>query len=251
MAESTFKIPDRGSAPPALAGIGRLWGRISPSLVPVLAVVTALLITVPFMILTGGKGDIGRGLRIAGSAYGALLEGSLGLTINDQISADDLRQITALANTASLQSGDLRTLVRAVNDTVTAGLDNAQGYADLFAAFPDVERDTLSELGGDLTSMRAIGEAQIDRIQPLVAELSEDRTAARDLAAHRSTAELLTPEMQTAITALAPSAATMSSDDLYNAMVLVDTYNLSPLSRFAERLDLIRQYNLALDAYLS
>ncbi|MFN8563658.1 MAG: hypothetical protein U0703_19045 [Anaerolineae bacterium] len=40
--------------------IARAWQRISPSLVPLLAVLTALLITVPFMILTGGEGSVSR-----------------------------------------------------------------------------------------------------------------------------------------------------------------------------------------------
>ncbi|MBK8020206.1 MAG: hypothetical protein IPK19_01985 [Chloroflexi bacterium] len=62
----------------------RLWQRISPRLVPLLAVLSAMVLTVPFMILTGGSGDVARGLNIAGTAYAALIEGSIGLVINDR-----------------------------------------------------------------------------------------------------------------------------------------------------------------------
>ena len=84
-------------------GFVRAWQRISPSLVPILAVITALLITVPFMIATGGGGDIGKGLNIAGTAYSALIEGSLGLAINGRVSRSDLDQFLALASTGKLQ----------------------------------------------------------------------------------------------------------------------------------------------------
>ena len=72
----------RPRRPPAVA---RAWQQISPSLVPILAVVTALLITIPFMIVTGGGGDVGKGLNIAGTAYSALIEGSLGVVVNRQV----------------------------------------------------------------------------------------------------------------------------------------------------------------------
>src|ERR1051326_4721606 len=95
--------------PPAVA---RAWQRISPSLVPILAVVTALLITIPFMILTGGGGDVGKGLNIAGTAYSALLEGSLGVVINKQVTRADLDQFLALAQAQPMKQADLRKLSR-------------------------------------------------------------------------------------------------------------------------------------------
>ncbi|MCL4254046.1 MAG: hypothetical protein KJ043_09735, partial [Anaerolineae bacterium] len=58
-----------------------IWGRISPSLVPILAVITALIFAVPFIILIRSGGDINRGLNVAGLAYSGLIEGSVGLAI--------------------------------------------------------------------------------------------------------------------------------------------------------------------------
>ena len=67
----------------------RSWRRISPGLVPVMAVITAFIIGIPFMIFTGARGDLGEGLRVSGTAYSALIEGSTGLVINDLVSRDN------------------------------------------------------------------------------------------------------------------------------------------------------------------
>ena len=71
-----------------MAGVGRFWRRISPSLVPILAVITAIIVTIPLMIVTGGRGDVGKGLNIAGTAWSALFKGRWA-GINDVVSADD------------------------------------------------------------------------------------------------------------------------------------------------------------------
>jgi len=54
--------------PMTINPITRTWMRISPSLVPVFAVITALIMGIPFMIATGAQGDLGRGVNIAGTA---------------------------------------------------------------------------------------------------------------------------------------------------------------------------------------
>ena len=69
MAEQVTVAAPAPKAPGVFTPAARLWQRVSPSLVPILAVLTALIITVPFMIVTGGQGDFGRGLNIAGTAY--------------------------------------------------------------------------------------------------------------------------------------------------------------------------------------
>ena len=52
MVDALNTLP-RPEPPAKLAGFGRFWRRISPSLVPVLAVVTAIIATIPLMIITG------------------------------------------------------------------------------------------------------------------------------------------------------------------------------------------------------
>ena len=142
----------------------RAWGRVSSSLVPVLAVLTALLITIPFMILTGGQGDVGKGVNIAGTAYSALVEGSLGLTINGRVGRSDLAQFLALAGSTPLQQGDLRRLARASADLGTTGLERARRYGAVLAKLPDVSSDDLTALAESLPDIAAIGvDASIDR----------------------------------------------------------------------------------------
>src|SRR5690606_35631089 len=88
------------SAAPAFV---RAWQRISPPLLPIFAVLTALIITVPFMVVTGGRGNLARGLEIVGTAYSALVEGATGLVINDMLTPDNLTLVQRLA----VASGDL------------------------------------------------------------------------------------------------------------------------------------------------
>src|SRR5690349_15850369 len=116
----------------------RAWQQISPSLVPILAVLTALLITIPFMIVTGGGGDVGKGLNIAGTAYSALLEGSLGVVVNRQVGRDNLDQFLALAQNSSMKQADLRRLSRSMTDLSTVGVENARRYGDLLTKLGDI-----------------------------------------------------------------------------------------------------------------
>lgn len=249
MTDTTF-LPKRGSAPPALAGVGRIWGRISPSLVPVLAVVTALIITVPFMMLTGARGDFSRGLNIAGTAYVALLEGATGLTINDQVSLDDLTRVTMLADEmGTVQRSELRDLARAINGYAAAGVDNARRYADALALFPTLDADALTDLGESVIEMRAVGEAQLDAMQPLIIELeAAERSAVRDLAERVRSEGAVTAELQAEIAAIAPSAAALDAETLYTHMRAVEEYGIVRLSAFTERLALIRDAGLTLEA---
>lgn len=252
MAETTLKLPPRGSAPPAFAGIGRAWGRLSSGFVPVLAVITALLITIPFMILTGGRGDIARGLNIAGTAYAALLEGSLGIVVNDQLSEDDLTlfyTVTAAYAGESLTQGELRQLDRAMSDLSQIDQATVLNYALLFGAFPDADGETLTDLGENVAGLRAITEPILEIMHPLIGELEAvDRGAVRELAELIVGAGELTPENQAALIALAPSATDIDSATLYEYLRIIDEYGVVRLTRFITALDALRTQNIAVDS---
>ncbi len=249
MTDTSF-LPKRGSAPPALAGVGRVWGRISPSLVPVLAVITALIITVPFMMITGARGDFSRGLNIAGTAYVALLEGATGLTINDQVSAGDLDGVTTLANAmGTLQRSELRDLSRAISGYAAAGVENARRYTDALALFPALDADALTDLGTSITEMRALGADTLDAMQPLIVELeAAERAAVRDIAERVQSEGAITPELQAEIAVLAPTAAALDAETLFTYMLAVNETGIVRLNAFTERLVLIRAAGLTLDA---
>jgi simple sugar transport system permease protein len=252
MAETT--IPDRATPPSAFAPIGRAWGRISPRLVPLLAVLTALLLTVPFMIITGGRGDFSRGLYIAGTAYSALIEGSLGLAINDTVSLDDLDQVVALAQAevqtgGVLDRGDLRRFALAVGNLVTVGPENARRYAESLAPFTELDDEMLTELGVSITDVEAVGAETLEAMRPLIAELEPlDRGEVRQLAEDYAAMESLSAEDRAALEALAPSAAEYSDEDLLRYMQVLNTEGVVKLARLVAALDTLNEAGVALDS---
>ncbi len=232
-----------GRQPPAIA---RVWQRVTPSLVPILAVVTALLITVPFMILTGGEGSISKGLNIAGTAYSALIEGSLGIVVNREVSRGDFDQFLALARSvdasAPLDRVGLRRLSRSVGDLVTVGMVNAQRYGDLLAKFPDLSSDDIANLADSLPDMAAIGLDRLEAMRPLVTALSAlDRSEVSDLAKRLAALSELPPGQRADLLTTLPVIDQYSDADLLADMKLVDQYGIVRLQRLIERLDLLNQ----------
>ena len=65
--------------PAPIAAFAGLWNRISSSLVPFLAVITAFLFGIPLIMFTAGLDNPGRGLQVSGQAYSALVEGLTGI----------------------------------------------------------------------------------------------------------------------------------------------------------------------------
>lgn len=231
MAESTRQAPSVVSA----------WKRISPALVPILAVVTALLLTIPLMIMTGGGGDVGRGLDIAGSAYSALLEGSLGVAINQQVARHDLDQFLALADTTDLQRGGLRSFARSAADLAVVGIDNAERYGEVVSKFPEISRDDFADLAESLPDMAAIGEARLDAMRPLIEVLVEmERADVNALADELAALDALPSERRAELVEEHPALDQYSDADLLAYMKLVDQYGIVRLQRLAERLDILR-----------
>ncbi|MEP7293087.1 MAG: ABC transporter permease [Chloroflexota bacterium] len=219
----------------------RAWKRISPSLVPIFAVMTALLITIPFMIVTGANGDFSRGLNIAGTAYSALLEGSIGIAINPQVAHDDLDQFLTLAQTTDLQRGNLRRLARSVTDLVGIGINNAQRYGEVLTRFPDISEDDFANLAESLPDIAAIGEERLDVMRALIAALSElDRSEVSDLAAEIAALEELPPDLRARLVTTVPVIDQYADADILASMKLVDQYGIVRLGRLVERLDVLR-----------
>ena len=123
MAEGTLRGPQ------ALAPAARQWRRISPRLVPVFAVLTALIISMLFMMLSTfirvGSVDIGAELNKTGTAYSALIEGSIGVVINNTLTADGLTLARTYASSGEIsprqanQAARLVSTSRAMRSNVT------------------------------------------------------------------------------------------------------------------------------------
>src|SRR6185436_2411535 len=96
-------------------------------------------------------------LNIAGTAYSALIEGSLGVVVNQQVSRADLDQFLALAQSTPLTNSDLRRIARSAGDLATMDTRQARAYGALLTKLPDVSADDLKALADSLPDMAAIG----------------------------------------------------------------------------------------------
>jgi simple sugar transport system permease protein len=243
MAEAALQKPG------ILAPVGRTWVRISPSLMPILAVLTALLITIPFMIVTGGRGDIGRGLGIAGTAYSALIEGSLGIAINDTVSRDDLSLVTIFTERGSFTSRDLRRLGQTAAALAVIGDDPAQRYAEILPTLGELDSAALAELSISIGEAQTVGGDTLEAMRPLIADLSEaERSEVRTLAEQFRGAETLPNNARAEIAALAPSAAELSDDDLLRFMKIVQAEGIVRLNRLVATIDRLTEAGIALDS---
>lgn len=240
---------ERTSTPNPLA---QTWTRISPSLVPVLAVLTALLVTIPFMIATGGDGDLGRGLNIAGTAYSALLEGSLGLAINDRLTPDDLPQVIQMARSeGELTSRELRGLANDIDTLNTLAPGEANSYLAVFEKFPELDDEQLTALAESVEEIKTIGPESLALVEPLVRDLSEmSRGDVRDLTEDYARMEIedLTAEARAELEAVAPSAADYSGPELLTAMDLLDEEGIVKLERILEQQAVLADAGVVLDA---
>ena len=252
MAEALNTLP-RPEPPARLAGFGRFWRRVSPSLVPVLAVVTAIVATIPLMIITGGRGDVGKGLNIAGTAWSALLEGSIGLVINDVVSADDfalLTQIAAADPEGVFDQSDLRRFSRSASDLVSVGTEQAAAYQALFAVLPaELDAQAIDDLAASIETMRAVTPDTLRAMNPLLTELAELPPAdARALAESLAGSPALSAEDRAALEAVAPSATGLDDATVLAWMAIVNEHGVIRLARLNERLDVLEAAAIPLDS---
>lgn len=257
MAEATLQPQPKPASPGFFRSIGNLWARISPPLVPILAVITALIFTVPFMVITGGKGDVGRGLYIAGTAYASLLEGSVGLAINDVVSADDLRQALAFAAAQAstgdtLDRRDLRSLANRIGAVVEITPERARAFAATLASLGDLDDDTITAIAESIEDIRAITPDTLHAIAPMIAELSElERSEVSDLVEPFRDPDNATQEQIDAALAAAPSLAEVDIADALAYLNLVSEHGIVRLGRLEERLALLEAAGVSPDSQIA
>lgn len=236
MTETTLRPPT------VLTPVARTWLRLSPSLVPIFAVLTALIITIPFMIFTGAEGDLGRGLNIAGTAYSALIEGSVGIAVNDIASRDDFDQLLALsrAEGGNLTRSELRSLARGAERLVTIGAEHVERYGAILALFPDLAEDEFIDLMESAADIRAISRDDLAAMTPLLTGLEAlERDQTRDLAARAAAEPELTPELRAEIVALVPASDAFTDDDVYRYLGYVNQFGIVRMVRLSERAALL------------
>lgn len=229
------------------ASIARAWLRISPPLVPILAVLTALIITIPFMMVTGGRGDFGRGLNIAGTAYSALIEGSTGLALNDRVSEDDFSLIAQLASTGDgMTQRELRGLANNLSALNQVGVENALRFRAALALVESLSDEEIVALGEKIPDINAIGVERLRELAPLVADLGAlDRSAARNLLEDYAAMDELSAEDRAALEEDVPSAAEFDDAALLEAMDDLNAEGVVSLERSLEQLAVLDELGIS------
>jgi hypothetical protein len=234
MAETTLR------GPAALEPAARQWRRVSPRLVPLLAVVTALIISMLFMIVialvTTGTVDIGQELNTTGTAYSALLEGSLGIVVNNVLKPEDLTLAKAFIAGKDFAPADVNRAARSAADVAAkSNIAQLARYGAILARFPDLTNEELDELGGRITDIAAVGTETLKAMQPLVADLSQQKPGdVRALAEKVAAEDSLSAQSRAAVEAVAPSAKDISDADLLAYMKIVNEQGPVKLARLVE-----------------
>jgi|YNPNPStandDraft_1061719.scaffolds.fasta_scaffold23962_2 ABC-type uncharacterized transport system permease subunit len=177
MAETAIKAEQQAAPPPKRAQAG--WRRFLPALVPVLAVITAMLVGGIFMIIagtdwaaareglaTGGLPGLWRnllpGLETAGKAYLALLEGSTGLAFGGRSFFRFLPQnlLNTIVRSIPFLLGGLAVGLSFRCDLFNIGAEGQLyaggllaawiGFSPIFAGLPAIVHIPLALLGGIL-----------------------------------------------------------------------------------------------------
>ncbi len=168
----------------------RAWQRLSGGLVPVFAVITAFLVGIPLMIMTGGDGDIGKGLQVSGNAYSALIEGFTGLAINDVVSNDDFAPMRRYAEVNDISLDRLTRQARPFEFVANTGIATLRDDLAFLDDHP-FDAEKIVELSERLPVMRNIGEAKLRDIGTTtlatLEALDAERDAVRDLASLATT----------------------------------------------------------------
>lgn len=226
--------------------IGRAWRRISPGLVPVMAVVTAFIIGIPFIIFTGARGDLGQGLRISGAAYSALIEGSTGLVINDLVSRDNADLMFALVEQQDMTARELNSFARSAARLVNYNPERIRVLGSFLSQY-DLTDEEIDELGGSVADLQRIGQETLAAMRPLIEDLSAlERSEVRALADPYRAKDELSPEERETLEEAAASAADYSDEELLAYMAVVNEEGIATLERVVTQVATLRDLSLDL-----
>ena len=235
MSETTTKVP---RLPLPLLRLAEWWsGRVGPSLVPLLAIVTAFLMGVPLVIIT--VGDIPNGLRVAAVAYSALIEGATGLSFNDLVSADDFDLIARYAQVHDLSSGGLTRQARPFERIGAIGVERVREYEAILAQYPQIDDDFIQQIGAGLNAMRNIQAEPLREAGPILAVVDEagiSRARLRTLADELSGQTRLSQAERQRLSAEIPALATMDDEtlgDFLATMTLIRTYTANAIRDYS------------------
>ena len=220
-------------------GFIAFWSGISPSLVPILAVVTAFLAGIPLITITVSdsalRPDIAQGLQVSSTAYVALVESITGLTINPVAAAHDFDELRRFASENDITTRrSLSRQARPFERVIEVGMYETRDYTGFFARY-DLDEDTASAIAERLPIIRAIGVDELRALKPLLDELADlPRADVRDLAALVADSSASDGATLEAASTIFPALVRKSSPELeqvWAGLRLIDDYGQVTLER--------------------
>ena len=216
-----------------------LWANISPSLVPVFAVITAFLVGIPLITLTVSdnilRPDITEGLRVSSTAYVALVESITGLTINDVAGVDDFGEMHTYVESYGITTQrSLSRQARPFERILEVGMEETRAFGDFFARH-DINEDAALAISERIETINEIGAENLRALQPLLDGLSDlRRSDVSSLAELFMGADELSGDALAQAADLYPALAEMSQAELDTVraqLQLIDEYGQVTLMR--------------------
>lgn len=244
MSEETRQIP------PLLARFSAQWSRLSARLVPILAVVTAFLFGIPLIMLT--VGSVGKGLQVSGVAYSALIEGTLGVVINDLVSRDDFDVVRDYNRNVEISRDGFTRQARPIERVATVGADNIRRYAEVLEAYPTLTTADLSLIGANMARLIEVGTDRLNAVTFALAQIEEanlSRPNVRNAVALVSGKSTLSPADREALAELLPNVATMEDEELrqlQKGLGVVEIYTLNSSNDYRNAWAKMNEVGLAL-----
>jgi len=239
----TETTPSTPRLPGFLRPIARSWSRISTSLVPFLAVVTAFLVGIPLIIST--EGELGPGLETSGKAYAALIEGLTGLAASDVATLEDFEPLARYSEVTAITQ--LGRESRSLGRIAEIGLERMQEFRTLVEE-KNLDTDTIEVLATGIPTIRRFG-AERFRTMPdflggrFLEDMDElsggDVRTLGELAVRGGT----TPDD---IAAIWPPAAELSDEDFRQVIDYLQLLNGLGLNRTQDQIEVLQQLD-ALD----
>ena len=220
-------------------GLIGLWAGVSPSLVPLLAVITAFLAGIPLITITVSDNvlqpNIAEGLRVSSTAYVALVESITGLTINQVAGVDDFDEMRAYAGENDITTRrSLSRQARPFERILEVGMEETRAYAEFFSRF-EIGEEAATAISERMPTILAVGEERLRQLKPLLDDLGElKRSDARALAELAASNETARGEALDEATLVFPALAELSAAELERAwqdLRLIDDYGQVSLLR--------------------
>ena len=235
-------------------GLISLWLRVSPRAVPILAVITAFLAGIPLITITVSDNalqpNIGAGLRVASTAYVALVESITGLTVNDVAGVDDFDEMRAYASQHEITTRrSLSRQARPFERILEVGMAETRHFGEFFARY-NLDAESAAAIAERIPFIREIGAEQLAVLAPLLADLAElPRADLRELTALADDSNALSGDALARAAVLYPALSELDAAALGNMradLSLINTHGHVALQR---SLDALRRLQaLGIDA---